>query len=74
MLDAILMEQAGVPAVAVVTDVFRETGAAMAASWGMPGYAFLETPHPIANLGEKDLDARAARLADAIAGLLGGRP
>ncbi len=72
MLDAILMEQAGVPAVAVVTDVFRETGAAMAASWGMAGYRFLSVPHPIANLGEKELDARAAMLVEPVVTLLGG--
>jgi hypothetical protein len=66
VLDAILMEQQGVPAVAVVTTPFRETGAAMAASWGKPGYPFADTPHPIANLTETDLDARADALADAV--------
>ena len=70
MLDAILMEQAGVPAVAVVTDPFRETGAAMAASWGMAGYRFLWVPHPIANLADKDLDTRAVSLVEDVAALL----
>ena len=65
MLDAILMEEAGIPAIAVVTTPFRPTGEAMAASWGKPGYPFLDTPHPIANLGEPDLDTRADELADA---------
>jgi hypothetical protein len=73
VLDAILLERAGVPAVAIVTDVFRVTGDAMAASWGMSGYRFLDTPHPIANLGDKDLDARADRLVEpVIARLLRG--
>ena len=49
MLDAILMEDQGVPAIAVVTTPFRNTAEAMAASWGKPGYPFLDTPHPIAN-------------------------
>jgi hypothetical protein len=71
VLDAILMEQAGVPAVAIVTDVFRETGAAMAASWGMAGYQFAHTPHPIANLADKELDARAAALVEPVVSLLG---
>ncbi|HUG35380.1 MAG TPA: hypothetical protein VML54_00425 [Candidatus Limnocylindrales bacterium] len=62
MLDAILMERAGVPSVAIVTDLFRATGEAMATSWGVPGYRFLETPHPIANLTDKELDARAEAL------------
>jgi hypothetical protein len=70
VLDAILLEQHGVPAVAIVTDVFRATGQAMAASWGMTGYRFLETPHPIANLADKDLDARADQLVEAVAALL----
>ena len=67
MLDAILMEEQGVPAIAVVTTPFRNTGEAMAASWGKPGYPFLDTPHPIANLTDADLDRRADELADACA-------
>ena len=66
MLDAILMEQQGVPAVAIVTTPFRSTGEAMAASWGKPGYAFVDTPHPIANLTEQELDERADALTDAV--------
>jgi hypothetical protein len=65
VLDAILMEEQGVPAIAVVTTPFRNTGEAMAASWGQPGYPFLDTPHPIANLADADLDKRADALADA---------
>jgi len=65
VLDAILMEEQGVPAIAVVTTPFRNTGEAMAASWGKPGYPFLDTPHPIANLTAPDLDKRADELADA---------
>ncbi len=46
MLDAILMEEQGVPAIAIVTAPFRNTGRAMAESWGKPGYPFLDIPHP----------------------------
>ena len=70
MLDAILFEQEGVPGLAVVTDVFRATGEAMAKAWGLPGYRFLETPHPIANLTDKELDHRADQLAREVVGLL----
>lgn len=66
MLDAILMEGQGVPAIAIVTTPFRNTGEAMAASWGLRGYPFLDTPHPIANLSDTELDERADRLADAV--------
>ena len=70
MLDAILFERAGTPAIAVITEPFRPTGQAMATSWGMPGYRFLEVPHPIANLDEKELDERADRLVEQVVALL----
>ncbi len=70
MLDAILFERAGVPAVAVVTEPFRATGEAMATSWGLPGYRFALTPHPIANLTAKELDDRATVLLATVAALL----
>ena len=72
MLDAILFERAGLPAIAIVTEPFRETGEAMATSWGLPGYRFLAVPHPIANLDDKELDARADRLVEPVLALLRG--
>jgi len=72
VLDAILLERAGLPAVAVVTEPFRPTGEAMAAAWGMVGYPFLAIPHPISNLGDKDLDARADALVAPVVALLTG--
>ena len=59
MLDGILLERAGVPSAAIVTDVFEVTGRAMAEQWGLPYYRFLAMPHPIANLTEAELDQRA---------------
>ena len=70
MLDGILFEKLGVPAVSIVTDVFEATGHAMAQSWGVPEYKFLALPHPIANLSDADLDARARSIAPAIVQLL----
>jgi hypothetical protein len=70
VLDAILFERAGVPAVAVITEPFRATGEAMAASWGLAGYRFLLTPHPIANLAPPELDLRADGLVAPVAALL----
>jgi len=72
VLDAILMEEQGVPAIAIVTAPFRNTGRAMAESWGKAGYPFLDMPHPIANLGDKELDARADRLVEQVLALLRG--
>ena len=43
----------------------------MAESWGKPGYPFLDTPHPIANLAEAELDERADRLVEAVEEWLG---
>jgi hypothetical protein len=66
VLDAILMEQQGVPAVAIVTAPFRKTGRAMAESWGAPDYVFLDCQHPIGNLTEPDLEKIADALADEV--------
>jgi hypothetical protein len=74
VLDAILMEEQGVPGIAVVTTAFRNTGRAMAESWGKPGYPFLDTPHPISHLTWTELDERADRLAEAVEEWLGLEP
>ena len=58
------------PAASIVTDVFEGTGHAMAQSWGVPEYRFLSLPHPIANLSEADLDARARAIVPEIVRLL----
>jgi hypothetical protein len=70
VLDGILFEKVGIPAASIVTDVFEATGHAMAQSWGVPEYKFLALPHPIANLGDADLDARARAIAPEIVRLL----
>jgi hypothetical protein len=59
VLDAILMEEQGVPAIAIVTTPFRNTGRAMAESWGRA--PFLDMPHPIANR-RRAADERCDRL------------
>jgi hypothetical protein len=66
VLDALMFEERGVPGIAVVTEPFRETGRAMATTWGLPGFRFLDVPHPIATLGAGELDALAARLVPRI--------
>ena len=60
MLDSIVFEQAGLPTAAIITDVFHKTGEAMARSWGLKNFRFLEMQHPIANLTPAQLDERAA--------------
>ena len=63
MLDGLKLEQAGIPTASIVTTPFIGTGQAMATSWGVKGYPFLVTPHPIANLTEDELNAQADELA-----------
>jgi hypothetical protein len=70
VLDGILLEKAGVPSAAIVTDVFQMTGRAMAEQWGVPSYKFLAMPHPIANLTEAQLEQRARDIAADVAKLL----
>jgi hypothetical protein len=72
VLDAMLFESQGVPAIAIITEPFRQTGQAMAASWGVPGYRFLEMPHPIANLSDKELDERVDALVPKVIARLSG--
>lgn len=38
----------------------------MADSWGVEDYRFLVTEHPIANLTDVELDARADRLVEQV--------
>ena len=70
MLDGILLERAGVPAVAIITEPFHATGIAMAQSWGVPAYRFLEMPHPIGRLTPDEVKAAARRLVEPVVDLL----
>ncbi len=70
MLDSIVFEQHGIPSASIITDVFRATGKAMARTWGLPDFRFLEMPHPIANLSDQQLDQRAAEIVPQVVQLL----
>ena len=70
MLDSIVFEQHGIPSASIITDVFRATGKAMARTWGVPDFRFLEMPHPIANLTDEQLDQRAAEIVPQVVKLL----
>ena len=67
-----MFEERGIPGIALVTEPFRQTGTAMATTWGFPGFKFLCTPHPIATLGDDEMDRRAAGLAALVAELVVG--
>ena len=70
MLDSILLEREGIPAISIVTDAFVETGDIMASNWGIPGFRFLSVPHPVANLNDEELDQRANDVVNDVVDLL----
>jgi len=70
VLDSILCEKKRVPAVAIVTDAFVETGKLMASKWGAAEFRFLAVPHPVANLSDAELDRRADGIVDDVVKLL----
>ena len=70
MLDSILLEREGIPAISIVTDAFVETGNIMASNWGIPGFRFLSVPHPVANLNDEELDQRADDVVNEVVELL----
>ena len=65
-----MLEKAGDPTVSIVTAPFRATGTAMARQWGVEDFAFLDMPHPIANLTEHEVDRRVDDLLDDVVRLL----
>ena len=70
MLDSILLEREGIPAISIVTDAFIETGNIMASNWGITGFRFLSVPHPVANLNDEELDQRANDVVNEVVELL----
>ncbi len=70
MLDSIIFEQQGIPSASIITHVFKATGKAMARTWGLPDFRFLEMPHPIANLTPDQLDTRAQQITPQVVKLL----
>jgi hypothetical protein len=70
VLDSILLEKQGIPAISIVTDAFVETANVMAANWGLAGFRFLAVPHPVANLSDETLDQRANDVVGEVVDLL----
>jgi hypothetical protein len=68
--DGILLEQAGIPAAVIISDAFIVSANAMAGLRNAPGYAYVTTPHPVANLTGEGVKARAAQAVPAIVALL----
>jgi hypothetical protein len=70
LLDAVILERAGIPAVPVVTDAFDSTAREMAALWGVPDFRFVMMPHPLASLTPDAIKTRADDLVPEVIRLL----
>ena len=68
--DGMVLEVAGVPVAAIITDSFIPTADAMAALRGSPGYRYATTAHPVAVLTEHQVRERAALVLDDVVALL----
>jgi hypothetical protein len=75
LLDAVMLEKAGIPAVPVITDAFESTAKEMAELWGVPEFRFVMMPHPLASLTDADVERVADQLAGKVLDLLkNGQP
>jgi hypothetical protein len=70
--DGIHVEQAGIPAITICTDIFTDTARAMASMWGAPDYPIIFTPHSISHLTREQLRARAEAMLEQIVTMLTG--
>jgi hypothetical protein len=70
LLDAVILEKAGIPAIAIVTDAFHATAREMAELWGVPNFRFVMMPHPLASLTAEEIDRRAGELLGKVIALL----
>jgi hypothetical protein len=70
LLDAIILEKAGIAAIAIVTDAFQSTAREMAELWGAPKFKFVMMPHPLASLNEDEIDRCAGELSGKVTALL----
>jgi hypothetical protein len=70
VLDAVILEKAGIPAVPIVTDAFESTAKEMAELWGVPEFRFVMMPHPLGSLNADDIAHRATDLAVPVLELL----
>jgi hypothetical protein len=68
--DGLLLERSGVPAVVICSDAFMVSADAMADLRGAPGYRYVTTAHPVANLTPDGISERARQAIPGIVALL----
>jgi len=59
LLDSIILEQHGIPSVPIVTTVFRGVVTALAKAQGYSNFPLAVVKHPVAYIGDAELDERA---------------
>ncbi len=64
------MERQGIPAAAIITNVFANTARAYTRLMGVPDFPYLMCPHPITNVAAEGLQDRAQLLAPDVRRLL----
>jgi hypothetical protein len=75
LLDAIILEKAGIPAIPILTDVFESAAREMAELWAAPDFRFVMIPHPLATMTSDEVERRADELIGKVLGLLqAGQP
>jgi hypothetical protein len=75
LLDAIILEKAGIPAVPIITDAFDNTAREMAELWGVPDFRFLMIPHPLGSLTLPGIEQRVEEVSSRVTEfLLQGQP
>ena len=68
--DGLQLEEAGIPAVVIVSDAFRVSADAMADLQGTSGYEYVTTAHPVASLSREGVRERAVQALPTIVGML----
>jgi len=68
--DGLLLERSGVPSVVICSDAFTVSADAMADLRGAPGYRYVTTAHPVANLTQDGVRERARQAVPGIVALL----
>lgn len=61
------------PAVALCTDAFRMSAAAMAKAYGFPGFEYVVTAHPVASLTVTEIQGRVEDMVPRVLEIVGGQ-
>jgi hypothetical protein len=68
--DAVVAEQAGIAATAVITEPFQGLVASYASRLGAPGYPVVVLPHPLSSRSDSELATLASKAVPSVLNLL----